>query len=88
MSNPLIEYLSFHPVRKVKSLIGFCGFRYNKEITFSEIAVHKLLKPKGHIRIRLLYPEKVVPVSKEIQQSIDEEVNGYILANYPEVFKC
>lgn len=87
MSNPLIEYLQFHPVNKVGSLIGFVGFKYNKVFTFSEVAVHKLKSAKGSIKIRLLYPEKVTPANKESQQIIDEEVNAYIVANYKEAIK-
>lgn len=87
MSNPLIEYLSFHPVKKVGSLIGFAGFRWKKEFTFSEVAVHKLKSSKGNIKVRLLYPEKVVPANKESQQIIDEEINAYILSQYPGVIK-
>ena len=84
MSNPLLEFVRFHPVKKVSSLIGFCGFHYNKSMKFSEVAVHRLRTPKGNIKIRLLYPERVTPANKEAQQVIDEEINAYILANYPE----
>ncbi len=76
----MIEYTKFHPVKKVGSLIGFCGFKYNG-IGFSEIAVHRLLKPKCHIKVRLLYPEKIEP-TREMQLEIDEEINAYILTNY------
>lgn len=88
-----LEYISFHPVKKIKSLIGFCSFRYNKEISFNEIAVHKLLNPKGNIRVRLVYPEKKSgeayynPSSRAVQLSIDEEISNYIQAKYKEHIK-
>lgn len=77
-----IEFLRFHPVKKVNSLIGFAGFKYNG-IGFSEIAVHKLLNPKGNTKIRLLFPEKIKP-SSQSQVELDEEVSAYISANYKE----
>lgn len=83
----MIEFCSFHPVKKVKSLIGFCSFKFNREFSFQEIPVHKLLIPKGNISIRLLYPENVAPANKNMQQMIDEELNAYIIANYGEIFK-
>ena len=81
----MIEYVSFHKVPKVDSLIGYCSFKFNKDFSFTEIAVHKLKIPKNNIRIRLRYPERCAP-SKETQTLIDEEVNAYILANYREIF--
>lgn len=86
MSNPLIEYLSFRPVKRNRSLIGFCGFRWNREITFSEVGVHSILNPKDYKVVRLLYPKEMRP-SKDMQVVIDQEINAYIVANYPEAIK-
>lgn len=78
------EYISFHPVPKDRSLIGFVSFKYGKEYSFYELGVHKLLKPKGRIKIRLVYPEKQAP-NKDMQEELDAEINAYLLANYKEV---
>lgn len=84
----MIEYLSFHPIKRnpLNGLIGFCSFHYNKDIKFTELAIHLLLKPKENIRIRVRYPERT-DVSASTQKLIDEEINGYIMANYPESLK-
>ncbi len=83
----MVEFLSFHPVKKVNSLIGFAGFKYNG-IGFSEIPVHKILMPATKERvIRLLYPERIKP-SGEMQQEIDIEISAYIQANYKEVLNA
>ena len=78
-----IEYVSFHPVKKDKSLIGFCTFQWDKKFKFYKVAVHKLLNPKGNIRIRLLYNDQARP-KNETYNEILSEVNAYILANYRE----
>ncbi len=83
----MIEFMRFHPVKKVKSLIGFCSFKYNK-IGFTEIPVHKILLPTSKERVvRLLYPEAIKPNS-EMQQEIDREISAYISANYREVLNA
>jgi hypothetical protein len=87
MSEITLEYISFRPVKQIGSLIGFISFKIGKEYSWHQLGVHELLKPKGHVRIRLLYPEKQHPESKELQEQIDEEVNAYLLANYREVLK-
>ena len=79
----MLEYIQFKPVKRDKSLIGFISFKIGKEFSFYQLGVHKLLKPKGNMKIRLLYPEKQSP-SKTMQELIDEEVNAYILVNYRE----
>ncbi len=76
----MIEYMKFHQVKKNGSLIGFCGFKY-EGFSFSEIAVHRLLQPKGNVKVRLLFPEKIKP-SSEAQVAMDEEISAYISANY------
>ncbi len=81
-----IEFPSFHKVRPHKGLIGFISFKIGKEYSWYQLAVHTLLKPKGNILIRIMYPEKQAPVSRSMQESIDEEVNHYLLAQYPELF--
>lgn len=80
----MLEHVSFHPVKKQGSLIGFVSFRYGKDYSFYELGVHKFRVPKKHLKIRLVYPEKQPPTRK-MQQDIDMEINGYILANYKEV---
>lgn len=80
----MIEHVSFHPVKKQGSLIGFVSFKYGKDFSFYELAVHKFRVPKGHLKIRLLYPEKQPP-TRAMQEEIDMEINGYLLANYNEV---
>jgi len=82
----MLEYCSFHPVKKSGSLIGFCSFKFNKEFQFTEIAVHKLKEPKGNVKVRLLYPEKISP-AKEVQMEIDEDMSAYISANYNSALK-
>ena len=81
----MIEHVNFSPVKGDKGLIGFCGFRFNVDFSFNNIAVFKLLKPKGRIKVRLVYPDKIKP-NKRVQVAIDEEINAYILANYSEIF--
>lgn len=86
--NPImIEYPSFHKVKPHNGLIGFISFKIGKEYSWYNLGVHKLKEPKGNILIRLVYPEKQAPVSKNMQESIDEEVNHYLLAQYPELFQ-
>lgn len=80
----ILEYISFHPVPKQGSLIGFISFKHGKDYSYYELGVHKLLIPKGRIKIRLVYPEKQRP-TRELQEELDGEVNAYLLANYKEV---
>lgn len=80
-----LEYLSFHPIKKKGSLIGFASFKYNGQFSFAEVDVHKINMPVNPKRtVRILYPEKVFPFKKEIQEEIDEEISAYVSANYKE----
>lgn len=81
----MIENLIFHKVPKKGSLIGFVSFRYNNEVSFTSIGCHKLLKPKGSVKVRLLFPETIFPSNKRFQEDVDVEISAYIEANYPEV---
>jgi len=81
----MLEYVSFHPVPKKGSLVGFISFKYGKLFSYYELGVHKLRVPKGRIKTRLVYPEMQAPKTKEIQEELDTEVNAYLLANYREV---
>ncbi len=74
--------MKFHKIKQVGDLIGFASFKYNG-IGFSEIGVHRLLEPKGNVKVRLLFPEKVKPF-RDMQVAIDEEISAYISANYKE----
>ena len=82
----MLDYVKFQTVPKQGSLIGFISFKYNREYSFYELAVHKLREPKGHIKIRLVYPDKQAP-NKQMQESFDEEVNAWLLANNYEDIK-
>lgn len=83
----MIEYLKFHPIKKQNdsSLIGFCSFKYNGQLSFNEIPVHKINQPVTRTRqVRLRYPDKVFPYNQSVQIDIDEEMTAYILKNYKE----
>ena len=85
MSEFNLEYVSFHPIKKTGSLLGFISFKIGKEYSWHQLGVHKLKEAKGHIKIRLLYPERQHPETKILQEEIDQEVNAYLLANYKEI---
>jgi hypothetical protein len=87
MEELILEYISFRPIKKIGSLIGFISFKIGKDYSWYQIGVHKLKNPKGHVKIRLLYPERQHPETKVMQEEIDEGVNSYILAQYPESLK-
>ncbi len=80
----MIEYVEFKPVKKQGSLIGFCSFKDGRDYSFFDLGVHKFLKAKGNLKIRLVYPDKQTP-NREKQQEYDNDVNAYLLANYKEV---
>lgn len=80
----MLEHISFKPVVKTGSLIGFVSFKYGREYSFYQLGVHKLREPKDRIKIRLVYPDKQSP-NRLMQQEFDNEVNAYLLANYKEV---
>jgi hypothetical protein len=82
-----LEYISFKPVKRVGSLLGFISFKVGREYSWHQLGVHKLAKPKGNIFIRLLYPERQHPETKILQEEIDREVNAYLLAHYKEALQ-
>ena len=86
----MIEYCSFRPVERKGSLVGFTSFKYDGKLVFNELPVHRRLKAINRPAFRVLYPEGKTkgqssfnPINKELQEEIDLEVSGYILANYP-----
>lgn len=83
-----LQNMSFHPIKRDKndSIIGFASFRWDNDFQFTEIGVHKLLKPNRHLKIRLVYPENARPKG-DIYKEILEEINAYVLANYKEHIK-
>ena len=87
MNDMQLEYIQFRPIKKSGSLIGFISFKIGKDYSWHQLGVHKLQKPKGNIKIRLLYPERQHPETRTFQEEIDEEVNAYLLANYKEHLK-
>ena len=84
----MIEFMQFRPVKRDKSnsLVGFLSFKWGKEFQFTNVPVHKLLKPKGNQFVRLLYLDDARPQG-EAYYEILEEVNAYLLANYRENLK-
>lgn len=87
MDNLQLEYLSFKPVKKAGSLIGFISFKIGREYSWYQVGVHKLKVPKDTVRVRLLYPERQHPETTQMQQEIDESVNAYLTAQYPEALE-
>lgn len=81
-----LEIIEFHPVKKSGSLIGFCSFKWNNEFQFTEIAVHKLLKSKGALKVRLNYHLSSRPKGNAYSEIL-KDINAYIVSNYPEVLQ-
>lgn len=82
-----LEYLQFRPIKNIGSLIGFCSFKIGREYSWYQLGVHKLDRPKGDIKIRLLYPEQQTPSTRIMQEEIDKEINSYLISQYPESIK-
>jgi hypothetical protein len=85
--NLQLEYPSFIKCKQAGSLIGFISFKVGRDWSWYNLGVHLLRIPKGNVKIRLVYPERQAPPTREMQEEIDSEVNSYILAQYPEVLK-
>lgn len=78
-----LEFLSFHPVKREKSLVGFISFKWGKDFQFTEVPVHQVLNEN---KIRLLYLPNARPKGN-VYNDILKEVNSYIVAQYPQVLK-
>jgi len=77
MDKTTISEVSFYPLRPTeKGLIGFASCLYDNKLALNSISVY--LTPTGDIR--LLFPNKVLPNSKEINlyYPINKETYGLI----------
>ena len=83
----ILEFPQFSPVKRVGSFIGFMSFKIGKDYSWYKLGVHLLKKPKGNVKIRLVYPEMQGPPTRIMQEEIDEEANAYICANYKEALQ-
>lgn len=85
-----IEYVSFRPVKRDRSLVGFASFKYDGKLAFNELPIHRRMNSKGKPAFRVLYPTNKEgfsfnPLNEETQTEIDLEISGFICANYPEL---
>lgn len=87
MSNITIEFPHFSPMTRAGSFIGFMSFKIGRDYSYYKLGTHLLKKPKGKVKIRLVYPEFQGPPTRIMQEELDAEVNAYISANYPEALK-
>lgn len=76
-----IKDIRFTAIKRNSSHVGFCSFVLG-EIAFKNVAVHQRLDKKGY---RMNYENKqdvpyTHPISKELQEYINEEVFGFLKA--------
>lgn len=41
-----LQFMSFKPIKRNGSHIGFCSFKWNNEFQFTEVPVHQILGKK------------------------------------------
>ena len=82
-----LDYLSFTKTRtRIKGLIGYVNFKIGNDYSYYQLPTYLLKNPKGNILIRLLYPDRQPPPSREMQEAIDLELSAYLSCNYGEIF--